>query len=168
MPLALVVYGRFSASRPNPVNDRLRQPEGVYHQVDTRHPALSMTKYLIVLSVALATSGCGLLYKQPIYQGNLIEKTAVEQLQAGMPKQQVLTLLGSPSIADPFHHQRWDYTSTQRTNRRGQVEIKNLTLWFENDALTKWEGDYFPEQDLELSERMRKFGNLPKEKGRRR
>ena len=45
-----------------------------------------------------------------------------------MSKQQVLTLLGSPSIADPFHHDRWDYTATQRTGRIGRVEVKNLTL----------------------------------------
>ena len=125
-------------------------------------------RLLIVALVAAVTTGCGILYKQPIYQGNLIEQSAVEQLQEGMDKQQVVTLLGTPSITDPFHHQRWDYTSTQRTDRRGTTEVKNLTLWFDNDSLSRWEGEYFPEQDKELSERMRRFGNLPKEKGRRR
>ena len=57
---------------------------------------------------------------QPIYQGNLLEKTNVDQLQAGMSKQQVMLLLGTPSIADPFHHERWDYTATQRVGRVGQ------------------------------------------------
>lgn len=118
--------------------------------------------------VALVTAGCGILYKQPIYQGNLIDKSAIDQLQVGMDKQQVVTLLGTPSIADPFHHQRWDYTATERTNRRGHTEVRNMTLWFENDQLARWEGEYFAEQDKELSERMRRFGNLPKEKGRRR
>jgi outer membrane protein assembly factor BamE len=125
-------------------------------------------RLLIVALVAAVTTGCGILYKQPIYQGNLIEQSAVEQLQEGMDKQQVVTLLGTPSITDPFHHQRWDYTATQRTDRRGTTEVKNLTLWFDNDSLSRWEGEYFPEQDKELSERMRRFGNLPKEKGRRR
>ena len=129
---------------------------------------MPMSRLVLVALIALVTAGCGLLYKQPIYQGNLIEKSAVEQLQVGMDKQQVMTLLGSPSIADPFHHQRWDYTSTQRTNRRGHTEVKNMTLWFENDKLAKWEGEYFAEQDKELSERMRRFGNLPKEKNKRR
>ena len=109
-------------------------------------------------------SGCGILYKQPIYQGNLIEKTAADQLQAGMSKQQVMTLLGTPSIADPFHHERWDYTASERTNRRGTVAVKNLTLWFEGDALSKWEGEYFPEQDEALAKKMGRFGNLAKDK----
>ncbi len=123
-----------------------------------------MRKLLLALLVALAAAGCGILYKQPIYQGNLIEKSAADQLQAGMSKQQVRTLLGSPSIADPFHHERWDYTASERIGRSSDTEVKNLTLWFESDALTKWEGEYFPEQDEKLAQQMRKFGNLPKDK----
>ncbi len=129
---------------------------------------MPMSRLVLIALIALTTAGCGLLYKQPIYQGNLIEKSAIDQLQVGMDKQQVMTLLGSPSIADPFHHQRWDYTSTQRTDRRGHTEVKNMTLWFENDKLSKWEGEYFAEQDKELADRMRRFGNLPKEKNKRR
>lgn len=127
-----------------------------------------MHKLLLALLVAVVTAGCGILYKQPIYQGNLIEKAAADQLQAGMSKQQVLTLLGSPSIADPFHHERWDYTASQRTGRRGRTEVKTLTLWFEGDALSKWEGEYFPEQDEALARRMARFGNLPKDKDKKR
>ena len=121
--------------------------------------------FVLLVAMALATAGCGILYKQPIYQGNLLEKAQVDQLQAGMSKQQVEALVGSPSIADPFHHDRWDYTATQRTNRRGSTEVKNMTLWFENDALAKWEGEYFPENDKELATFVvRKFGrNLPKD-----
>ena len=128
-----------------------------------------MRKFLpqiaLIALLASATAGCGILYKQPIYQGNLLEKAQVDQLQAGMSKQQVDALIGSPSIADPFHHDRWDYTATERTDRRGTTQVKNMTLWFENDALAKWEGEYFPEQDQELSTLViRKFGrNLAKD-----
>lgn len=129
-----------------------------------------MRKLSIVVLAALVVfaSGCGIIYKQPIYQGNLLEKSAVDQLQEGMSKQQVLTLLGSPSIADPFHAQRWDYTASQRTGRTGKYEVKNLTLHFNNDTLAKWDGEYFPEQDEQLAQRMRKFGNLPKDKKKKR
>lgn len=78
----------------------------------------------------------------------------------------MLALLGTPSIADPFHNQRWDYTTSQRTGRLGHVEIKNLTVYFENDALVKWDGEYFPEQDKALTQAVRSaFGpNLAKDK----
>lgn len=125
-----------------------------------------MRKLLLIVPIALLASACGIVYKQPIYQGNLLEKTAVDQLQAGQTKRQVAAMLGTPSIEDPFHAQRWDYTSTQRTNRLGTTEIKNLTLYFDGDALTSWEGDYFPEQDEALAKSsMRQFGpNLAKDK----
>lgn len=124
-----------------------------------------MRKLLLVGLLSLCTAGCGILYKQPIYQGNLIETKAAEQLAVGQSKQQVLALLGSPSIADPFHAQRWDYTASERTNRRGTTEVKNLTVFFEGDAVTRWEGEYFPEKDVQLVKDVRKFGpNLAKDK----
>ncbi|HEY1141097.1 MAG TPA: outer membrane protein assembly factor BamE [Lysobacter sp.] len=128
-----------------------------------------MRKLLLVLIVALSTAGCGILYKQPIYQGNLLEKTNVDQLQAGMSKQQVLVLLGTPSIEDPFHHDRWDYTASQRVGRIGRTDIKNFTLYFEGDTLARWEGEYFPEQDEQLAKAApRQFGrNLAKDKDKK-
>ena len=125
---------------------------------------------LLLLAVALATSGCGIFYKQPIYQGNLIEKNAVDQLQAGMSKQDVVSLLGTPSITDSFNENRWDYTATQRIDRRGTTQVKNFTVFFENGTVTKWEGDYFPEQDDVLAQNARRqFGpNLAKDDKKKR
>ncbi|MFZ5657524.1 MAG: outer membrane protein assembly factor BamE [Pseudomonadota bacterium] len=129
-----------------------------------------MRKLLPVLAAALLTSACGVVYRQPIYQGNLLEKSAVDQLQAGMDRQQVVLLLGTPSIADPYHQDRWDYTATQRTGRTGRTEVKNLTLHFQGDQLVRWEGEYFPEQDEALArDAVRQFGpNLAKDKDKRR
>jgi outer membrane protein assembly factor BamE len=121
--------------------------------------------FLLVLLIAFA-SGCGVLYRQPIYQGNLLDKAAVDQLQEGMDKRQVMTLLGTPSIRDPFHQDRWDYTASRRLGRSGDPVVKNMTLYFENDALAKWDGEYFPEEDSELvKDTVRYFGpNLSKDK----
>ena len=128
-----------------------------------------MRKLLMVLALAVLTAGCGMLYRQPIYQGNLLEKSNVDQLAEGMDKRQVMTLLGTPSVADPFHHDRWDYIATQRTGRTGKTEIKTLTVYFANEQLQKWEGEYFAEQDKELAADMRsRFGNLPVDKKKKR
>ncbi|TXH71692.1 MAG: outer membrane protein assembly factor BamE [Lysobacteraceae bacterium] len=136
-------------------------------------PKPTHTRYIrpaFVALIALVTAGCGMLYKQPIYQGNLIEKSTVEQLQAGMSKQDVMTLLGTPSISDPNNQNRWDYTATQRTNRRGDTIIKNFTVWFENGTVSRWEGDYFEEQDDALAQNARRqFGpNLAREDKKKR
>ena len=126
-----------------------------------------MRNLLLIAVVALSTTtGCGIIYKQPIYQGNLIREQSVAQLQVGQSKQQVNALLGTPSIPDPFHAQRWDYTASQRTDRRGTTEVKNFVVFFENDQVVRWEGEYFPNQDADLAKRsVRQFGgNLPKDK----
>ena len=125
-----------------------------------------MRNLLLIAVVALSTTGCGIIYKQPIYQGNLLQEKSVAQLQAGPSKQQVNALLGTPSIADPFHAQRWDYTASQRVNRLGKTEVKNFTVFFDNDLVTRWEGEYFPTQDADLARNsVRQFGrNLAKDK----
>jgi outer membrane protein assembly factor BamE len=129
-----------------------------------------MRKLLLVLIATLLVSGCGLLYRQPVFQGNLLDKAAVDQLQAGMDRQQVMVLLGTPSIRDPFHHDRWDYVASQRIGRTGDPVVKTMTLWFENGQLARWEGEYFPEQDSELAKNaIRYFGpNLAKDKDKKR
>jgi outer membrane protein assembly factor BamE len=124
-----------------------------------------MRKAFVLLLAAVLLSGCNFIYRQPVFQGNLLEKSNVEQLKPGMNKTQVAALLGTPPVMDPFHHERWDYIASERRGH-GKTEIKNLTLWFEGDTLTKMEGEYFPERDAELSKELPKFGffNLPKEK----
>ena len=127
-----------------------------------------MRKLLPLVLAALITTGCGVIYRQPIYQGNLLDKAAVEQLQVGMDQRQVMTLLGTPAVQDPFHHDRWDYVASRRTGRSGDTVVKNMTLWFENGSVTRWEGEYFPEEDSELAKTMSRFGNLPKDDKKRR
>lgn len=119
----------------------------------------------VLLLATLLLAGCNLIYKQPLFQGNLLDKQNVEQLKPGMTRDQVISLLGTPPLADPFHANRWDYAATERRDH-GDIQVKNLTLWFENDTLARMEGEYFPEQDAKLLTELREFGfyNLPKEK----
>ncbi|MFT4197295.1 MAG: outer membrane protein assembly factor BamE [Pseudoxanthomonas sp.] len=123
-------------------------------------------KFLLPILLAAAVSGCGIVYRQPIYQGNLLDEASVNKLAVGQSRQQVIALLGTPSVADPFHAQRWDYTSQQRTGRLARVQRKNFTVYFDNDQVSRWEGDYFHVDDTELSKTMFKsFGpNLAKDK----
>jgi outer membrane protein assembly factor BamE len=125
-----------------------------------------MRKALPVLLAVVLASGCGIIYRAPVYQGALLEKKDVEQLRAGMTPTQVVALLGTPPLEDPFHNERWDYIASER-HRHGATEVKNLTVYFDNGVVTKWEGEYFPEQDLALVQEMRKFGNLPRDKDKK-
>lgn len=116
---------------------------------------------LLSISILLLT-GCNLVYKQDIQQGNVIDDDSVAQLETGMTKRQVLVLLGSPSVQSPFHEDRWDYMNTFA--RRGNDPIKRvLTLRFEDQRLASVEGSYL-EQDTVAARALREMqapGEVP-------
>lgn len=122
-----------------------------------------MHKLLLAASLALLLGGCGLIYKVDVYQGNLLDPEIVAQVKPGLSKRQVHSLLGTPSVEDPFHASRWDYVST--ISRRGApTEVRNLTLTFDGDTLASVEGDYLKNDDLALYRHISRYGNLPRDK----
>lgn len=114
-----------------------------------------MKKLLILLIVciqlALVTGCAGLLpdaHKIDIQQGNVLTQQALNQLRPGMTKRQVAFILGNPMIIDPFHDDRWDYAYT--LEKAGKLlEKKHLTLYFDNDMVTRITGDLRPQPSLD-------------------
>ena len=100
-----------------------------------------MTRYLFIALIAVLTlnTGCKLIYKQNVQQGNAHEQEDLDQIQLGMTKKQVAYLLGTPAIVDPFHHDRWDYIS-MLSRRGGEPARRLVTLNFENDVLVAFDG----------------------------
>ena len=108
------------------------------------------------LALALLASGCSLVYKLDVQQGNLFDKETVDSLKLGMTKRQVTLIMGSPSVVSPFDQNRWDYVSSIRRGRN-TMDSKDLILSFEDDKLAKIEGDYFPEDPQQLIKDARKY-----------
>jgi outer membrane protein assembly factor BamE len=103
----------------------------------------------LALLVSIPLAGCGLVYKVDVQQGNLFDKTTVDALKPGMTKRQVLLVMGSPSVVSPFDQDLWHYVSTIRRGRN-VMDHKDLTLYFKDDLLVRMDGDYFPEDPVEL------------------
>ncbi len=103
----------------------------------------AMTRPLIGIAAALSLSACAFIYHQPVQQGNVLEQDDIDLLQPGMTKRQVSLIIGTPSVVSPFKQDRWDYVFTFR-NKDDEVERKNFTVYFENGALARTEGDYQP------------------------
>ena len=103
---------------------------------------------LFLLGLGLLT-GCTAVYKLDIPQGNLVDKAQVETLKPGMTRRQVSLIMGTPSIQDPFHQNRWDYAASYQ-QRGGDIEIKSLTLYFDDNVLAKMEGNYFEKREEDL------------------
>jgi len=100
-----------------------------------------MTKYLFIALMAVLTlnTGCNLIYKQNVQQGNAHDQDDLDQVELGMSKKQVAYLLGTPAVHDPFHQDRWDYIS-MLSRRGGEPARRLITLTFENDLLIATDG----------------------------
>lgn len=105
---------------------------------------------LAVLTLAFVlTSGCSLIYKQTVPQGNLLEQAQVDLLEPGMTKRQVALILGTPAVQSPFHQDRWDYIYSYQSDDQPR-QVKNLTLAFTDSQLARIEGDFKPGGDVQI------------------
>lgn len=87
------------------------------------------------------------VYKIDIQQGNVITQEMIDQLKPGMTKRQVQFVMGTPLIRDTFNQNRWDYVySLQPGGKTRQQE--SVAIYFEDDLLSRFEGDYLPGQSL--------------------
>ena len=111
---------------------------------------------LVFAVLALSIAGCHIVYTPDVQQGNLLDKTMVDQLKPGMTKRQVLVLMGTPSVSTPFDASRWDYVSTQQ-HRGGTIKVRTFTLTFNNDTLVRTEGDFFAQDAQQLVKDSKKY-----------
>ncbi|WP_286799062.1 outer membrane protein assembly factor BamE [Pandoraea sp. 64-18] len=79
-------------------------------------------------------------YRINIVQGNFVSKEAYEQLKAGMTRDQVRQLLGTPLLTDIFHANRWDYVFYFKRGNASVVQERHLKVYFDGDTLARWEG----------------------------
>ena len=97
-----------------------------------RNSILSLSIILLLLSTACT------VHRVDVQQGNVITKEMVDQLKQGMTKRQVQFVMGSPSIEDPFHQNRWDYIFTMQPGHiRKIIEQKRVVVLFEADKAIK-------------------------------
>ncbi|MGC3961793.1 MAG: outer membrane protein assembly factor BamE [Rhodocyclaceae bacterium] len=96
----------------------------------------------LVLAVPAVLSACSYLkeYRIPVRQGNYVSQDMLSQMKPGMTQDQVRFILGSPLLIDPFHSDRWDYVYRFAPSR-GDVESRNISLFFKDGKLDHVDGD---------------------------
>lgn len=114
-----------------------------------RIPSRSLKTGLTIAVLAVALAGCtgdkwGFPYKASVQQGNWITQEQVALLQPGMSREQVRFALGSPTLTSVLHANRWDYPYYYKPGY-GNAQERKFTVWFDNDRLTRWEGDQQPD-----------------------
>jgi len=84
-----------------------------------------------MILLAFLVTGCAKIkpYEVDVQQGNVLDKTVVEQLHLGMKKADVQNLLGTPVLGSTFDDDDWFYAYTNQING-GRIEKKNVSLEF--------------------------------------
>jgi len=99
-------------------------------------------KLLFSLTVCAALlSACIKPYQPNIQQGNIINNSDLSEIRYGMSKQEILFILGTPMVIDPFNEQRWDYFYSNRNQLKKQTDQRLITAIFDGDKLVKLQGD---------------------------
>jgi len=85
-------------------------------------------------------------YRMDVLQGNVVVREQVQALQAGMSREQVQAILGTPLVASVFHANRWDYVFTFQ--RQGQPPQRRVvTVFFQGDRLERVQADELPSEE---------------------
>ncbi len=109
-----------------------------------------MRTLLVITVAALLLSACSVpriglprVHKVSVQQGNVITQDMIDQLKPGMTRSQVAYVMGEPVFRNAFDDNRWDYIYTLQIPGYYE-EQKRVSLYFENEVLAYFTGDYAP------------------------
>ncbi len=91
------------------------------------------------------------VYTINVQQGNIVTQEMIDQLKPGMTKRQVNYVMGTPLVADTFNQDRWDYFFSIKSGATGKVIRKQFTIYFADDKLSHFEGDYRPGDNSDVN-----------------
>jgi len=89
---------------------------------------------LILLAPLLASCTNFSLHAHSIQQGNWIHEEKISEIKAGMSKNEVAEVLGTPVLDHPFDLSRWDYVYTlDETGKK--PELKHVIVEFRENRV---------------------------------
>lgn len=111
---------------------------------------------------ALLFSGCSSIsdsvpgwlqpYRPDVHQGNVVTSEMVDVLHEGMTKNQVIFLLGTPTLRNLFHKEEWSYVYYLNP-RFGKSTTRKLEVFFDEDGrVESFKTDKMPDEtDADLA-----------------
>lgn len=120
-------------------------------------------KLLIAASTVALVAGCSTYdsltqrvaqsitpYRITIVQGNFVSKEAAAKMRAGMTRDEVKAVLGTPLLTDMFHDERWDYVFYFKRGSTAVVQQRDFIVNFQGDHVVSWSGGEDLPSELEL------------------
>lgn len=120
------------------------------------------SRILLAAVVVIGLSACSNfrfpgVHKIVVQQGHIVTEEMVSQLKEGQTKRQVRFVLGNSLLPHTFNEDRWDYYYSVKRGSDGKERKHLLTVYFENDLLARWEGDYLLGQPPMSGERSENY-----------
>ena len=96
-----------------------------------------MSRWILLLAVGLCVAslaGCD-IYRVDVKQGQISAFENAETLEVGMTRVQVIEIMGTPLVIDPFRDNRWDYVYSEVPGNEGEIIKRRVTLIFDGEEL---------------------------------
>lgn len=105
-----------------------------------------------MLLLSTSITGCSnWIFRIDVPQGNFVDQEDVDKLRIGMTKEQVIYVLGKPVMRDTFDDDIFYYFYTMKAGSITKEDYKKeFYVYFEDDRLTRIEGDYTPSDDFNI------------------
>lgn len=100
---------------------------------------MQLSRILGLGGLILMTLSCT-MHRVEIQQGNVITSEMVAQLKPGLTREQVQFVMGTASIMDPFHPDRWDYMYILKVGKEKE-ERRHVAVYFDGDLLQRIEDE---------------------------
>ena len=100
------------------------------------------SKIIIIVALSLfGLTACLKPFQAPVQQGNIINNSNLKEIRYGMTKEEVVYILGTPMVNDPFNEERWDYFYSNKDRNKNQTTTRLVTAMFEDNKLVELKGD---------------------------
>lgn len=105
-----------------------------------------MQKLAALLLITVVMAGCAFpgVYKINVQQGNILTEKELTQLEKGMTRQQVRSVLGSPIMLNPVDPSREYYIYTFQ-RRGGDIKEQRVIVYYQNDSFSHYEAQLLEE-----------------------
>lgn len=90
---------------------------------------------ILCAGAAVLPAACS-IQKIDIQQGNVVDPAMLNQLHVGMNMRQVIFVMGTPLLKDPFHKDRWDYEYYLRKDDT-IVNHYDVTVYFQHGLVNR-------------------------------
>ena len=110
-------------------------------------------KILATVALLLGTlTACSvanrLVYRIDINQGNYMDQALIQDLRFGMTKEQIVYVLGPPTVTDPSQPKIWYYIHWLKPGHDAPEEKKLILEFDANGLLNNLQGDFKKSDDF--------------------